>query len=448
MLRRDFLKYTSAVAAMALLPSSAFGADSYNGPLWVFVQASGGWDPTSLCDPKGYAEVSDGEGGLEREENPMNKCFKTSEIKTSAKGVRYPKFLAENGLSQNVADATNATYQEFFENNANELLVINGIDTQTNGHSAGQRYMMSGRLAEGYPAISALIAGINLPSSPLAFITAGGYDETDGVVAGTRLSNVNAINELAFVNTYSTNDENEVTPYQNESVFTRIKNAKDARLNRIKDKQKLDSIKDLIEQYGLAHSGSNELSKLVEYLPEDINSHPDRNNNVFSQGRFAMAGFKAGLTTSVNIQTGGYDTHGNHDSSHVPRLATLLKGINLLKLEAQNQGISDRVVFVIGSEFGRTPGYNGGNGKDHWSVSSMMFMGEGIKGGRVLGSSTHRHEAQAVDASTLSQSDNGIKITYAHINKALRKLSGIENNELITQYYPLDNNVEELNLFS
>ncbi len=450
MLRRDFLKYISAVTAMALVPTTSFAAANYEGPLWVFVQAGGGWDPTSLCDPKGYAQVDDGEGGLEREDNPMNKCFRTTEIRQNSKGMRYPSFRAENGLSQANADNANLIYQEFFEQNANELLIINGIDTQTNGHSAGQRYMMSGRLAEGYPAISALIAGINLPTSPLAFITAGGYDETDGVVAGTRLSNINAIKELAFVNSYDPEKEKDTTeyPYQNESVFNRIQQARADRLNRINSKQKLDSIKDLIAQYGLAHSGSNELSKLVEYLPKDINTHPDRQNRVFSQGRFAMAGYKAGLTTSVNIITGGYDTHGNHDASHVPRLATLLKGVNLLKLEAQTQGIADRVVFVIGSEFGRTPGYNGGNGKDHWSVSSMMFMGAGIRGGRVIGSSSPRHEALSVDATSLAKSDNGIKITYAHVNKALRKLSGIATDPLVVQYYPLDNSLDDLNLFS
>ncbi len=448
MLRRDFLKYISAVTAMALVPTTSFAATNYEGPLWVFVQAGGGWDPTSLCDPKGYAQVDDGEGGLEREENPMNKCFRSTEIRQNSKGMRYPSFRAENGLSQANADNANLIYQEFFEQNANELLIINGIDTQTNGHSAGQRYMMSGRLAEGYPALSALIAGINLPTSPLAFITAGGYDETDGVVAGTRLSNVDAINELAYVNHYYTNDKGEEFSYQPKSVFNRIQKARAKRLNRINERQKLDSIKDLIAQYGLAHSGSNELSKLVEYLPEDINSHPDRNNRVFSQGRFAMAGYKAGLTTSVNIITGGYDTHGNHDASHIPRLATLLKGVNLLKLEAQNQGIADRVVFVIGSEFGRTPGYNGGNGKDHWSVSSMMFMGAGIRGGRVIGSSTDRHESLAVNPSNLTQSENGIKITYAHINRALRKLAGIDKDPLLVQYYPLDNNLDDLNLFS
>jgi len=437
MLRRNFLKYTSVVAAMALFPNT-LQANVGDNPLWVFVQASGGWDPTSFCDPKGFLEEE-----LDSNDNPtsaaMNRSYANVDIATSTSASAI-KYAPVRGLDDNNVDYEFST---FFDKFGAELLVVNGIDTQTNGHDSGRRYMMSGKLSEGYPALSALVAGISNPASPLAFITAGGYDETFGVVAGTRLSNMNAINELAFVNRY--NDDNN---YFHDDDFNRIKAANEARTNRTIANQGLESIIKLAKQYGLAHSGSNELKKLVEFLPDDVNTHPDRNNQVFSQGRFAMAGYKAGLTASVNINFGSFDTHGNHDATHIPRLARLLKGVDLLKQEAENQGISDNVIFVIGSEFGRTPGYNSGNGKDHWSVSSMMFMGKGITGGRVVGASTHRHDALKVNPTTLAVDENGINITYAHINKAMRKLAKIEDNQLLTQYYPLAGTIEDLDIFS
>lgn len=54
--RRDFLKLCGAaglvVSTPALLPRRARAQDEpATGPFWVFVHASGGWDPTSLCDP-------------------------------------------------------------------------------------------------------------------------------------------------------------------------------------------------------------------------------------------------------------------------------------------------------------------------------------------------------------------------------------------------------------
>jgi len=441
MLRRNFFKYTSVVAAIALLPLEAKAATNNTNPLWIFIQAGGGWDPTSFCDPKGYKEVDDGSGKMVMETNPVNRSFKKADIATNSRGVRYAPLTANDGIRD-------YNFSDFFENNADDLLVINGIDTQTNGHASGSRYMMSGKLSEGYPALSALIAGVTMPSAPLAFITAGGYDRTDGVVAGTRLTNMKAMNELAFVNKQSVSKEGDTINYKNPSVFERILKARELRTERIINKQKLDSVKALAEQYNLAHTGSNELKKLVQYIPDDIDTHEYRNNPVFSQGRFAIAGYKAGLTASVNIVSGGFDTHGNHDANHIPKLARLLKGIELLKQDTIDQGIADKVIIVVGSEFGRTPGYNKGNGKDHWSVSSMMFLGKSITKKGVIGETTDGHNIKKINASSLALDDNGIHITYAHINKALRKLAGIEKSELLTQYYPLPTSIEELNLFT
>ena len=447
MFRRDFLKYISVVGASMLLPKMAFGATTpYTGPLWVFVHAAGGWDPTSFCDPKGYNEVLGTDGLPEMEDDPMNRSYRKVDIATSASGSNI-KFAP---LMESENDIANGRYafRTFFDKYGKDLLVINGIDTQTNGHSAGTRFTWSGRLSEGYPSLSALLAGISLPSSPMSFITSGGYDFTDGVVAGTRLGNINAIERISYVNRYSYNSDTSVeTGFHDQETYARLLQARDERYNELYNKQSLRSVRELMQKYQQAHSGSNELKKLIEYLPDDINSHPDRNNTVFAQGRFAMAGYKAGLTVSVNITTGGYDTHGNHDNSHIPRLSNLLKGLDLLQQEASNQGIADRVVFVVGSDFGRTPGYNSGNGKDHWPVTSMMMMGAGIPGNRVIGASTERHGALKVNPSNLTLDGNGINITPAHIHQALRKLAGIDREQLITQYYPIGG-VEDLPLFS
>ena len=49
------------------------------------------------------------------------------------------------------------------------------------------------------------------------------------------------------------------------------------------------------------------------------------------------------------------------------------------------------MVIMVGSDFGRGKGYNGvnaGDGKDHWPVSSAMFLSGNagmIGGGRVIG---------------------------------------------------------------
>ena len=99
----------------------------------------------------------------------------------------------------------------------------------------------------------------------------------------------------------------------------------------------------------------------------------------------AVAGFKTGLAVAANLSIGGFDTHGNHDGGHIPLMGNLLAGIDLVWTEITNAGLAGKVVIAVGSDFGRTPAYNAQNGKDHWNITSMMFMGAGIAGGRVIG---------------------------------------------------------------
>lgn len=107
-------------------------------------------------------------------------------------------------------------------------------------------------------------------------------------------------------------------------------------------------------------------------------------------------------------------------------------------------GIADRVFVAIGSDFGRTPGYNGGNGKDHWSVNSMILMGAGVPGNRVIGASGPRHQLMQVNPQTLEVVESGgVRLRPDHVHAAIRKLAGLERDPLSLRY-PLQE--EDINL--
>jgi len=106
--------------------------------------------------------------------------------------------------------------------------------------------------------------------------------------------------------------------------------------------------------------------------------------------------------------------------------------------EAKDKGVANKVIVMIGSDFGRTPSYNRVNGKDHWPTSSMMIMGAGIRGNRVIGKSTTRHVPMKVNPNTLEiDEDNGIPLTPAHIHKSLRKYLGISNHKYVSETFHL-----------
>jgi uncharacterized protein (DUF1501 family) len=184
----------------------------------------------------------------------------------------------------------------------------------------------------------------------------------------------------------------------------------------------------------LAREGGDELAALEKALPKEL---AQGGNPLVRQAQLALAAFKAGLSVSANLTLGGFDTHGDHDDSHYPRLQELLEGVDFIVEEGERQGLSDRLVVVVGSDFGRTPHYNDGNGKDHWSITSMLLMGPGIKGDRVIGTTDEGHRPIEVDPKTLAPAPGkGVRITPEHVHEALRKLAGIDGSD-VAAHFPL-----------
>jgi Protein of unknown function (DUF1501) len=423
--RRDFLKLTSAaglgVAAANVPFASKAGAGApYTGTLYVTLHASGGWDVTSFCDPKGATGPDDA--------TPMNHYLAT-DIGTavgSKSGMRY---------------APSTENKAFFDKYAADLMVINGMDTSTNSHDVGTRVTWSGTLVENKASFAALVAGAAGEGQPMSYISYGGYDVTGGAVAVTRVGNLEAIRKIAFPNVIDPLYDQDKTPFYTDTTAARITAARDARHQAYAAKQNLPRLKDSMGMLFTARSGQNELKKLTEYLPAQLEQ-----SNLRRQVQIALAAYRAGICVSVNLSTGGFDTHGDNDQQQFPRLASIWDGVDYLVEQSKAFGIWGNIVLMIGSDFGRTPGYNMGDGKDHWSISSMMLMGKGIPGDTVIGKTTDRHNPFNIDPNTLAPVEGGgLRLKPGHIHRALRRLAGIDKSELAIRF-PIKEK-EELPLF-
>lgn len=422
--RRDFLKLAGA-SGLALAsplggfwgrrPARAASGDGYQGPLWIMVHCGGGWDPTSFCDPKGRVD--------EEQDNPVNNYF-----------------IDDIGTAGKLSYAPVPGMADFFDKYSSDLLVINGIDTSTNGHDSGTRFTWSGKLAEGHPSLAALIAGAHDPTAPLAFVTNGGYDASWDIVSPTRVGNTNVLSRLAYPNRISTGDPASV--YHGSSANDLLAARRAERLDRQRSEARLPKESQALSALYTARASENQLAQLTLHLPEELDN---TNNPLRRQSQLAIASYKAGLTISANLVIGGFDTHGNHDVNQFARMTMLVEGLDFIMEEAARQGVADDVVVVVGSDFGRTPWYNEGNGKDHWSITSMVMMGAGIEGNRVIGATTPGHSPLTVDPDTLELDESGIRITPELIHASLRGLAGVSDSE-VTARYPLKG--EALPLFT
>lgn len=424
--RRSFLKIAAMTGLAVAAPRTARAAlNPYKGPFYVMISARGGWDPTYLCDPKP-------KGG------PFNRIYDYNPDADKAGNIRFANIALDPKL---VNDPLSLPYllgnAAFFGKHAANLLVINGLNMQTNNHDRGVTTTWSGRGDGNYPNFAALVAATKAPSHPLTFISSGGYDGTGNLIPVTRLNSVASFRKLAEPNRIDPTNAKNLGTYVPDATYARIMAAQQARLDGFKAAQHLPRVETSAGQLYTARGNLDALSSVE--LPDTLVMLPGELfdlQRMMQQTQLAVAAFKAGLAVGVNLELGGFDTHANHDIAQVRQLAKLLKGIDYVVEQATAAGIYSDMMIMVGSDFGRGKGYNGvnpGDGKDHWPVSSAMFLSgdpDMIGAGRLIGATDDTDQLPLpVDPDTLgtleADDDSGVVLTAGHIHLALREMAGV-----------------------
>ena len=429
MQRRNFVKGMLAVGACSGFRVPLANAADYTGKLFVFVQADGGWDPTSFCDPK-----TNTAGELK-----INNWADDNEV-LEAGNIRYAPF---------------ANNQAFFGKHYQRMLVINGVDAQTNSHTAGVVHNWSGRISEGYPTTTALLGTHNGSGLAMPYLSFGGFSNTAGVGVFTRLDDPGEILNIARPNL----DEGDRSrrPYFSPVDWETLTRHRDNRLARLAAAPNLlpREARNRILYAGALQEGATEglrvFADLVpgedQFAPVDENGVLGYRSDLKRQAQLAVLAFKAGVAVSADLFLSGFDTHDQHDANHGWLLGALTDSVDYLWDYAEQQGVADRLVVVMGSDFARTNSYNADNGKDHWPYGSFVVMEKNQTWtNRVVGETDELHFAKKINPTTLAADDTGTHIYPRHIHKALRKYLGIENSEA-GLLFPF-NNTEDLPLFS
>lgn len=431
MLQRRSLLRLAALTGLSLsvpLPARRAGAagEKYEGPYYIMINAGGGWDPRFLLDPT-----------LEPDQNRL---YSTVE---QVGNIEYAP-IAIDPTTMDIDEESGAadyllTAQTFLERHGSRLLVVNGVDMETNNHDAGNRAIWSGRLQEGYPSIGALIAAARTPDKPMAFLSSAGYDATEGLVPLTRVSSADNMQKIAYPNQLEPGDSDNNETYHGPKTWSLAKQLQAERLEEMKKKQHVPRLKQSMADLQLARARDEDLRSLQ--LPEQLVDAPYYDGGLqrsMQQAQIGVAAFNAGIAASLNVGIDGFDTHGNHDADQPARIFELLTLIDFVVAEVEAAGLSDRTRILIGSDFARGPFYNSERdnaGKDHWPIGSFMALGAGIAGDRVIGGTTADQLALPVDSETLETSDSGgTKITYQEIHRAIRAHAGEDIVELGEQF--------------
>lgn len=416
--RRDFLKTIGLAGASVIAPislsSEADSTGPYEGPLYFFFNAIGGWDTTCLCDPKGTAE--------------LNRSFTAAGIQAAG----------------NIAYAPMAANERFFRKYYSELLVLNGMDMSSPNHAVGQRYMWTGKIdSKRYPAFGALIAGARAPAAAMSFLSFGEYDATGDLVP---LSRIQSKDQLLDVLDPGAIEGQADRRYHERFAADHIQEALRARHARRAGLETLPRRRAARSTLYTGQLAADSIRRMREFLPAEmpVETNP---RGLRGASTMAIAAMRAGLCVSANFPLAVFDSHDDNDAKQAEGLDLLLSDVDFAIEAADAAGLRDRLTIVIGSDFGRTPRYNAADGKDHWSVGSALVMGPGIRGNRVIGGTDGGLEPLRIDPETLAATsrDDGVRLRPEHLHHSLRRHAGVAESAGADRYPLLE---EPLDLFA
>ena len=116
------------------------------------------------------------------------------------------------------------------------------------------------------------------------------------------------------------------------------------------------------------------------------NNAPYEDEKLSKQMAIVARMIKGGLGTKVYMVTlDGFDTHANQLDSQRTLLEDLSDSIKNFYTDLETGGMSDKVLTMTISEFGRRPYENGSNGTDHGAASPVLLFGDGLQGSGFVG---------------------------------------------------------------
>jgi hypothetical protein len=276
-----------------------------------------------------------------------------------------------------------------------DLCILKSVSSWENAHDRGQFYMQTAHpsnpafVAE-TPHIGAVVAFEKAGSGPLPpFLAPNGGAGQGATFLGGRMQPMGA---PANAGGLTTIEHNFYGP-QSQARF----NEKFAFLNELDAPLRTGAIDASLRDHATFYDSARQLmydqaiASVFRFTADDTARYGNtRLGNACIVARNAVRANNG--TVFVNVVQGGWDTHQNmFDKLYAPNMYTLGneldRALGALVEDLKASGDFDSTLIVIMTEFGRTPGtLNPRGGRDHHKdAMSVLLMGGGVRGGRVIG---------------------------------------------------------------
>ena len=409
--RRDILGGIGGIALTALMQRELSGAAPSGLPvlparakrvIWLFMR--GGVSHMESFDPK---PAIDRYAGKSISETPYKDVLSPEKLKN----VRVVVVNDANGRQRNTIFPLQTGWKKYGQSGveisdwfphigscADEIAFIRSMWTTDNNHGA-QVQFASGRhmLEPRVPTIGAWVTyGLGAMSEDLpAFVNFGPryFDVRDGHYLGPAYDAVNL----------------KVDP-KNPLTFA----APEFTISKANQKAQFDLVHRLDALAALDYPGDKELLarmksyqlafKMQAAVPEVVNidGESEETKRLYGLDNKVTEPFARQLMVArrlaergvrfIQIQhgdgaAGAWDAHGGLKANHTKLSAQVDQPVAALIKDLKQRGMLDDTLVVFATEFGRTPGSQGSDGRDHHPYGFSVWMaGGGIKGGTIHGS--------------------------------------------------------------
>jgi hypothetical protein len=186
-----------------------------------------------------------------------------------------------------------------------------------------------------------------------------------------------------------------------DSRFVRRRSALEAVNDYFARKDKSDTVGAMNTFYERAYSlvSSQQAREAFNIEAEPGKLRDEYGRNTAGQRLLMARRLVAAGVRFVTLTYGGWDMHANITRAFNTTMPPLDQALTALIKDLDNNGLLDKTLIMVSSEFGRTPKINNTAGRDHWpKVFSVMLAGGGIKGGTIYGTSNATASEPETDA--------------------------------------------------
>jgi len=254
---------------------------------------------------------------------------------------------------------------------------------------------------------------------PMPWLNSNAFNTSAGLVPATPVPDQNTFRALVTPNAASTTND-----FMKQADLDRAWMARAQRMQAMQASGTLlPKATILTDQFGASTGARALMQQVAGFIPATFDTP-------FTQAHVALIAAQAGITSTIQLSSGGFDGHSQLANAYSTALPRLTDMVDYIMQKAAALNLSNRIFLRIYSEFGRTP-LNAGNGKDHWSVGSQVLMeANPAWGNRVFGASGPKHEQLKINTSTGAVDPvNGVVIKPRHIHEAVRKYLGFTSTD-------------------